>query len=49
MMIFSQRRQKNIRLEKSSKRWFDTVGLSKIQDADHFARQAFTGWTGMAW
>jgi predicted metalloprotease with PDZ domain len=49
LMIFSQRRQKNIRLEKSSKRWLDTVGLSKIQDADHFARQAFTGWTGMPW
>lgn len=47
--IFSQKRLKNIVLESTGKTWFSVVGLSKIEDADHFAKEAFSAWTGLKW
>ncbi|MBL7923549.1 MAG: M61 family metallopeptidase [Bacteroidia bacterium] len=47
LSVFSQKRMKNLVLEKSEKRWFDTVSLSRIGDAGAFANEAFSQWTGI--
>ena len=47
--VFSQRKLKEIQAEKSEKRWFDTVSILRMEDADPAARIAFTAWSGLSW
>ncbi len=49
LLVFSQRKVRKMMLQKDEKRYFDTVSLLKIEDADPAARAAFTSWTGLAW
>ena len=49
LSMFSQKKVKQIEMQKSEKRYFDTVSILKIEDADPAAREAFTAWTGLAW
>ncbi len=49
LLVFSQRKLKSLRMEASSTTWFDTVSLAKIEDADHFAREAYGSWTNLKW
>lgn len=49
LTVFSQRKMKSIVLENDDKRYFPTVNLMKIEDADPAARAAFTAWTGLDW
>ena len=47
--IFSQKKEKQITLMKSSTTWFNTLQIVKIEDADPFARELFTAWTNLDW
>lgn len=49
LLVFSQRKARKLILEKGDKRYFDTVSLTKIEDADPAVRTAFTAWTGLEW
>ena len=49
LTIFSQKKERQLSLNKSSTAWFDTLQIVKIEDADPFARELFTAWTNLAW
>lgn len=44
LTLFSQRKQKQVTLTKADKRWFDTVSIAKIEDADPSSKEAFKNW-----
>jgi len=47
--LFSQKKEKKVHLKKSNTTWYDTIQLAKIEDADPFAREAFSAWTYLEW
>ncbi|MBK9636640.1 MAG: M61 family metallopeptidase [Bacteroidetes bacterium] len=49
LTIFSQKKEKQVTMKKSSTTWFDTLQIVKIADADPFARESFTAWTNLDW
>lgn len=49
LTVFSQKKMKQVTVKKGEKRYFDTVSLLKIEDADPSARAAFTAWSGLPW
>lgn len=49
LSLFSQKKEKKVILHTSSFTWFNTLQIVKMEDADPFAREAFTSWTRLKW